>query len=349
MFSLRTTSAKRILAGVCASALALTAPALAGVSIQVNGSPVNFTQTPVERGGRVYVPLRGVFENLGATVVYDNGTINATGRGHTVNLHIGSTVATVDGQQQTLDAAPFILGASTLVPLRFVSQALGATVDYDASTQMVSVNASGGNSSYVAPRPDRLTLLNVSPSTYTNARQPLVHAEFSQAVDPNSVRVTLDGRDVSQTTEIAPRYVSFTPPYPLTPEQHSVTVTGSTQDGATFSRTITFTSGAGAAANFLDHLTPASGSQVPSTFTISGVTVPGARVHIAAIAGAEIGGVFRVATGSYTTDVRANSEGRFEQTVSTGDLGGGGNIGIRITSTAPASGSAVTRTLTVHA
>src|SRR3984885_7917825 len=120
---------------------ALVVPALAAgpVTVTLNGNTLNLNPPPTERAGRVFVPLRGVFENLGASVVYANGVINATGRGHSVSLHIGSQQATVDGQQQTLDVAPFIIGASTYVPLRFVSQALGASVNYDSSNRLVAL------------------------------------------------------------------------------------------------------------------------------------------------------------------------------------------------------------------
>jgi len=134
-----------IAASVIALAVASVAPAQAqNVTIIVNGQQVAFDQPPIERSGRVFVPLRGVFERLGATVVYDNGVINATGSGHSISLHIGSTVAIVDNNQQTLDVAPFLVGARTLVPLRFISQALGAYVDYNGNTQTVTISMSGG-------------------------------------------------------------------------------------------------------------------------------------------------------------------------------------------------------------
>ena len=75
---------------------------------------MSFDQPPIVRAGRVFVPLRGVFERLGASVVYANGQINATGRGRTVSLRIGSTQATVDGQPTTLDVAPFVVGDAHL-------------------------------------------------------------------------------------------------------------------------------------------------------------------------------------------------------------------------------------------
>jgi hypothetical protein len=131
-----------------AFALLLGSAAEAQVQIQINGQPVNVSPAPVMQAGRVFVPLRGVFESLGASVVYSDGQINATGNGREISLHIGSTQATVDGNPQTIDVAPFIIGASTYVPLRFVSQALGASVDWDGTNQIVAITMQGAPSGY---------------------------------------------------------------------------------------------------------------------------------------------------------------------------------------------------------
>jgi hypothetical protein len=140
-----------VIAGAMALASALflgtTAEAQEAVQIQINGSPVNVSPAPTIQNGRVFVPLRGVFESLGASVVYSNGQIDATGNGREISLHIGSTQATVDGNAETIDVAPFIIGASTYVPLRFVSQALGASVDWDNTNRIVAITMQG------APQP----------------------------------------------------------------------------------------------------------------------------------------------------------------------------------------------------
>jgi hypothetical protein len=115
------------------------------VGVTVNGSQLNLEPAPIMQDGRVFVPLRGVFENLGASVVYDAGTITATGNGRDIELHIGSTQATVNGQDQTVDVAPFIVGASTYVPLRFVSEALGAQVNWDENNRIVAIDLAGAN------------------------------------------------------------------------------------------------------------------------------------------------------------------------------------------------------------
>ncbi|MFZ1017106.1 MAG: copper amine oxidase N-terminal domain-containing protein, partial [Candidatus Cybelea sp.] len=114
------------------------------VTVTVNGQAMYLNPGPIERSGRVFVPLRGIFERLGAAVVYASGTINATKGSTTVSLQIGSTQATINGQAQILDVAPFIVGASTYVPLRFVAQSLGANVGYDGSTRVVAIVTASG-------------------------------------------------------------------------------------------------------------------------------------------------------------------------------------------------------------
>ncbi|HLW37274.1 MAG TPA: copper amine oxidase N-terminal domain-containing protein [Candidatus Eremiobacteraceae bacterium] len=310
-------------------AIVTALPALAAVTITVNGQQVQFDQPPIERSGRVFVPLRGVFERLGASVVYDNGVINATGNGRTVQLHIGSNSALVNGQTQTLDVAPFLVGARTLVPLRFVSQALGATVDYDNSSQAVTISLGGS-------APAALTLTNLRPgaNAVVAGNRPAVSGSFSSSVDPNSVRITLDGRDVSATSDISGSDFLFTPDYDLTPEQHTVHVTGKTTGGQSFDQSWAFTSGTSVVSNYIHNLTPANGSTVSSTFTLAGTTLPGSSVHIVAIPTAVFGGVFRVQSGTYTADVTADGNGQFSQSISVQTVPGG-NVAVRITSIAP--------------
>jgi len=135
-----------------------SAQALAdNVRIIVNGQEASFDQPPIVRSGRVFVPLRGVFERLGATVVYDNGLINATGNHRNIQLHIGSTAATINGQATSLDVAPFLVGARTLVPLRFISESLGANVNYDGNSRTVSVAMAAA----AAPPPPTATVVSV--------------------------------------------------------------------------------------------------------------------------------------------------------------------------------------------
>jgi hypothetical protein len=148
------------------------------IGVTVNGSAVNISPAPIMQAGRVFVPLRGVFEQLGASVVYSNGTINATGNGRNISLQIGSTQATVNDQPQTIDVAPFIVGASTYVPLRFISEALGDSVNWDDADNIAAIDTGGGPADYFTPG---------TASYVDTAPPPIPVYEQPPVVDPNYV------------------------------------------------------------------------------------------------------------------------------------------------------------------
>jgi hypothetical protein len=164
---------------------ALVAVPIAGaaqqtVAVVVNGQQMSFDQPPIVQAGRVFVPLRSIFQQLGASVVYANGQINATGRGRTVALTIGSTQATVSGQPVTLDVAPFVVGSRTLVPLRFVAQSLGASVNWNDANSTVTID--GGNkpgyrvSNANVNRNDNINYISEAPPQLPEYQQPYAPA-----------------------------------------------------------------------------------------------------------------------------------------------------------------------------
>ena len=115
------------------------------VHVYVDGGPVGFDVPPQIDNGRVLVPLRGVFERLGAVVGWDDRTRTVLAqRGATsVSLVIGNTTAMINGQPAAMDVPAMLVGGRTMVPLRFVSQALGATVNWNAATSTVNITSGG--------------------------------------------------------------------------------------------------------------------------------------------------------------------------------------------------------------
>lgn len=112
--------------------------------VQVNGTAVNFGGAqPTTRGGRVLVPMRAIFEALGAQVQWNPGTrsINAQRDATTVDMIIGQRSANVSGQAVMLDQAPMLHRGSTLVPLRFVGEALGAVVQWTPGQNTIYITA----------------------------------------------------------------------------------------------------------------------------------------------------------------------------------------------------------------
>jgi copper amine oxidase-like protein len=232
-----------------AAAAALTLPAATGfaqssVTVIVNGQTMNFDQPPIVRSGRVFVPLRGVFEQLGASVVYSNPQINATGNGRTVSLTIGSTQATINGQSQTLDVAPFIVGSRTLVPLRFIAQALGAAVDWNDQTSTVTITG-GGNRAPQPPAPERrpISLTYQWPTGTIYNHTPQIRFNLNRRIAEGSYRVVLDGNDVTAGVRWNGQYYFVNAPFSLQMGNHRVRITGQTAGGANFEVGWTFNQG----------------------------------------------------------------------------------------------------------
>jgi len=129
--------------------LPLTAAAFAfgqHIRTTVNGDPIHFSDVqPISMDGRVLVPVRGVFEKMGVNVDWEPAAqaVYATGNGREVTLYVNKRVARVDGNDVDLDVPAQLYHGRTMVPLRFISEAMGAAVDWDAANELVSISTNG--------------------------------------------------------------------------------------------------------------------------------------------------------------------------------------------------------------
>jgi hypothetical protein len=113
--------------------------------VYINGIMVKMEVAPFIKDGRTFVPVRYVAEPFGAQVIW-NGTERKATLIHKkfIELWIGNPQATVDGTAIYIDPTntsivPFIMEGRTLLPLRFVSEAFGATVNWDSITKKVTI------------------------------------------------------------------------------------------------------------------------------------------------------------------------------------------------------------------
>ena len=112
------------------------------ISVVLNGRQLSFDQPPVIAGGRTLVPLRTIFEELGATVDWndDTKTVTSVKDGKTVQLTVGSDMLHVDGSKKILDVPAQIINGRTLVPVRAVSESFDCTVVWNGDTKTVTIN-----------------------------------------------------------------------------------------------------------------------------------------------------------------------------------------------------------------
>ncbi|HLW60678.1 MAG TPA: copper amine oxidase N-terminal domain-containing protein [bacterium] len=117
------------------------------IRVYIDGQSIGFDVPPMVSQNRVFVPLRGIFERLGATVDYDAATqhIVAIRGGQTVELTIGSRQARVNNTPALLDVPAFTIGGRAMVPLRFISESLGASVQWVDASQTILIGSAGAS------------------------------------------------------------------------------------------------------------------------------------------------------------------------------------------------------------
>ena len=118
-----------------------------GIYVQVNDEVLGFSTPPVTENDRTLVPMRFLFEKLGAEVNWDETTNTAIAtmpadvteqiqtfgmaKGKSVSFSIDNITATVNGETAAMDVPARLVNDKTLVPLRFLSENLGYTVTWD--------------------------------------------------------------------------------------------------------------------------------------------------------------------------------------------------------------------------
>ena len=117
----------------------------ANTYVRLNDTILGFSQPPVMESDRTLVPMRFLFEQMGADVDWNDETqtatakISARGGGgerngageNTVTFSIDNTTAYVNGAETTMDVPARLINDQTFVPLRFLSENLGYNVEWD--------------------------------------------------------------------------------------------------------------------------------------------------------------------------------------------------------------------------
>jgi hypothetical protein len=85
-----------------------------GLSVYVNGELLDVS--PVMVNDRVMVPLRVIFEKLGASVTYDNGVVTAVSGNSVIKHTVGEAVVLVNGQVMQFDTPSTIIDGRTMIP-----------------------------------------------------------------------------------------------------------------------------------------------------------------------------------------------------------------------------------------
>lgn len=110
------------------------------IVVKVDGVAITTDQAPVNMEGKVLVPLRAIFESLGAEVYWDeSGIVTAKKEDSEFSLKIGEAAYTLNGKKYETDIAAQIIHDRTMVPLRVVSESMGCAVNWLEAKNTVDV------------------------------------------------------------------------------------------------------------------------------------------------------------------------------------------------------------------
>ncbi|QHW31996.1 copper amine oxidase N-terminal domain-containing protein [Paenibacillus rhizovicinus] len=121
----------------CTVLASSTAYAATNNSIEINGTAVASDVKPEVKDNRTMVPLRVISENLGAKVAWTKTEVTLTKNNMKVILKPNSTTAVKNGTAVQLDVKPYVVDNRIIVPLRFIAETFGCTVNYSNSTVTV--------------------------------------------------------------------------------------------------------------------------------------------------------------------------------------------------------------------
>ena len=117
------------------------------VSIELNGQPFVSDTEPFIENNRTYVPVRAIFEAVGASVTWDEenktaiiARMNGTQFKH-VALQVGNDYVFINSEKVAVDAPAFIENNRTYVPLAVIMRALGEEVVWDGATSTVKITS----------------------------------------------------------------------------------------------------------------------------------------------------------------------------------------------------------------
>jgi hypothetical protein len=190
---------------LCLAALGITAAVTAqDIAVTIDNKPIRFDGAgPRSVEGRVLVPLRGIFEAFGAFVewVPSTRTVIAQKGNIDLSLRIGERTARVNGRDVLLDVPAQIMTGSTMVPLRFIGETLGADVRWENVSRTVMITTASNS---IVPGTTNNPPITNNPPTGTGAAPTVTSIDVNSTGDwvrgNADVEIVLNGTPGAQAS-----------------------------------------------------------------------------------------------------------------------------------------------------
>ena len=196
---------KKLLSIALAATMTFTPVTAFAIDVRIDNAPL--AAEAVSINGRTMVPMRAIFEALGATVAWNEATqsITAVKGTDTINLFLNKTTAYINGNTTAMSAAPVSVNGRTMVPARFVAEAMGCTVGWDEATQTVNITTNGVEQPVKANTYDVIRVVDgdtfVVDFNGTEEKVRLIGIDTPESVHPDADKNTAAGVTASDYTK----------------------------------------------------------------------------------------------------------------------------------------------------
>lgn len=196
------------------------------ITVTIDGEQLQTDQAPIIYNSRTLVPLRSIFEALGAEVNWYQayGSISCYRNDASLSLTVNDHYAYINGSQIYIDQPPIIVNNRSLVPVRVVSEALGATVTWDGDSRSVTIESNDSYTGvmridYDALLPDNLNILPpnsigtryIEGNYVNNTPYPVLSYQLTYLDKSTTERRYLSNYDTVLVGETSPKMDTFAP------------------------------------------------------------------------------------------------------------------------------------------
>lgn len=165
------------------------------VNVKLNQKYLEFDTAPRVINERTMVPMRNIFEEIGATVEWnqDTQTVKSRKGEDTIEITIGSKKVKVNGKEILLDVSAQAINARTYVPVRFISEALNTEVNWDNRTQTVEIKTHKNSNGKLYNFSDfKSTYINLKPFLKQNGDPKEYDEIYNPAYEDYDIELTYD-------------------------------------------------------------------------------------------------------------------------------------------------------------
>ncbi len=143
------------------------------ISIVINGKSISLDTAPVIVNGRTLVPARSVFEHLSANVTWNDRfqIVTITLDEKEIELAIDIKRAKINRENVPLEVAPKIINNRTMIPLRFVGEALNMNVDWNSNQKLITMNSISNIKEINLTKEGKNAIISINSSNQPNYKE----------------------------------------------------------------------------------------------------------------------------------------------------------------------------------